>query len=70
MQDVYDDELMKDYAGDHPKPNVEFLGAKEAYTDITKMMKKTRKNVKPDSLLEDFLSEKAFDVHKVSENTC
>lgn len=44
---------------------MEFLGAKEAYEDIKKIMKVTRKEVKPDSLLEDFLNEKSFDIHKV-----
>ena len=41
------------------------MGAKEAYEDITKMMKRTRKEVKPDAMFEDFLSEKAFEIHKV-----
>jgi hypothetical protein len=53
---------------EYPRPNIEFLGAKEAYDDITNIMKRTRKEVKPDSMFEDFLSEKAFEIHQVNIN--
>ncbi len=57
--------MVDDNVDEKPRPNIEFLGAKEAYEDITNMMKRTRKEVKPDAMFEDFLSEKAFEIHKV-----
>jgi hypothetical protein len=42
------------------------MGAREAYSDIIKIMKITMKEVTPDRIFKDFLSEKAFDIHLVS----
>ena len=41
------------------------MGAKEAYDEIYNILKETRKEARPDSLLDDFLSEKSFEIHKV-----
>lgn len=45
--------------------DLHFLGAKEAYDSVFKVMKETRKEVKADSLFEDLLNEKSFNIHKV-----
>lgn len=41
------------------------VGAKEAYENMRKVYKEGGKSVKTDGILEDLLSEKSYDIHKL-----